>query len=169
MLYNNPNTEGSLVQFKDKYENFIGGEYVPPASGEYFENVSPVTGKVFTQIARSNKEDVEKALDAAHAAKDAWGKTSPAERANILNKIADRMEENLEILAVAETWDNGKPVRETWQQIYRWLLTIFVTLQDVIRASGRLAWSKLIMIRSRITSMSRLALSHRSFPGTSQF
>ncbi|CAN7232245.1 aldehyde dehydrogenase [Rossellomorea sp. LjRoot5] len=113
MLYNNPNTEGSLVQFKDKYENFIGGEYVPPASGEYFENVSPVTGKVFTKIARSNKEDVEKALDAAHAAKDAWGKTSVAERSNILNKIADRIEENLEMLAVAETWDNGKPVRET--------------------------------------------------------
>ncbi|MGG3912372.1 aldehyde dehydrogenase [Bacillus sp. es.034] len=113
MLYNNPNTEGSLVQFKDKYENFIGGEYVPPASGEYFENVSPVTGQVFTKIARSNKDDVEKALDAAHAAKDAWGKTSVAERANILNKIADRMEENLEMLAVAETWDNGKPVRET--------------------------------------------------------
>ncbi|MFI8577714.1 MULTISPECIES: aldehyde dehydrogenase [Rossellomorea] len=113
MLYNNPNTEGSLVQFKDKYENFIGGEYVPPASGEYFENVSPVTGKVFTKIARSNKEDVEKALDAAHAAKDAWGKTSVTERSIILNKIADRMEENLEMLAVAETWDNGKPVRET--------------------------------------------------------
>ncbi|PFA70455.1 aldehyde dehydrogenase [Bacillus sp. AFS015802] len=113
MLYNNPNTEGSLVQFKDKYENFIGGEYVPPASGEYFENVSPVTGKVFIKVARSNKEDVERALDAAHAAKDAWGKTSVAERANILNKIADRMEENLEMLAVAETWDNGKPVRET--------------------------------------------------------
>ncbi|TMU84570.1 aldehyde dehydrogenase family protein [Bacillus sp. BHET2] len=113
MLYNNPNTEGSLVQFKDKYENFIGGEYVPPASGEYFENVSPVTGKVFTKIARSNKDDVEKALDAAHAAKDAWGKTSVAERSNILNKIADRIEENLEMLAVAETWDNGKPVRET--------------------------------------------------------
>ncbi|MGM0829637.1 MAG: aldehyde dehydrogenase [Bacillota bacterium] len=113
MLYNNPNTEGSLVQFKDKYENFIGGEYVPPASGEYFENVSPVTGKVFTKIARSNKEDVEKALDAAHAAKDAWGKTSATERSIILNKIADRMEENLEMLAVAETWDNGKPVRET--------------------------------------------------------
>ncbi|WP_282139065.1 aldehyde dehydrogenase [Rossellomorea aquimaris] len=113
MLYNNPNTEGSLVQFKDKYENFIGGEYVPPASGEYFENVSPVTGKVFTKVARSNKEDVEKALDAAHAAKDAWGKTSATERSIILNKIADRMEENLEMLAVAETWDNGKPVRET--------------------------------------------------------
>ncbi|WP_064092809.1 aldehyde dehydrogenase [Rossellomorea aquimaris] len=113
MLYNNPNTEGSLVQFKEKYDNFIGGEFVAPASGEYFENVSPVTGKVFTKIARSNKEDVEKALDAAHAAKDAWGKTSVTERSTILNKIADRIEENLEMLAVAETWDNGKPVRET--------------------------------------------------------
>lgn len=113
MLYQNPNTEGSMVSFKDQYENFIGGEFVPPVSGEYFDNVSPVTGKVFTRIARSNKEDVEKALDAAHAAKDAWGKTTVAERASFLNKIADRMEENLEMLAVAETWDNGKPVRET--------------------------------------------------------
>lgn len=113
MLYQNPNTEGSMVSFKDQYENFIGGEFVPPVSGEYFDNVSPVTGKVFTRIARSNQEDVEKALDAAHAAKDAWGKTTVAERASVLNKIADRMEENLEMLAVAETWDNGKPVRET--------------------------------------------------------
>ncbi|MGX1263261.1 aldehyde dehydrogenase [Rossellomorea marisflavi] len=113
MLYQNPNTEGSLVSYKDQYENFIGGEFVPPVSGEYFDNVSPVTGKVFTRIARSNKEDVEKAIDAAHAAKDAWGKTTVAERASVLNKIADRMEENLEMLAVAETWDNGKPVRET--------------------------------------------------------
>jgi aldehyde dehydrogenase len=113
MLYNNPNTEGSLVQFKDKYDNYIGGEFVPPANGEYFENVTPVTGKVFTKIARSTEADVEKALDAAHAAKDAWGKTSVAERSSILNKIADRIEENLEMLAVAETWDNGKPVRET--------------------------------------------------------
>lgn len=113
MLYQNPNTEGSMVSFKDQYENFIGGEFVSPVSGEYFDNVSPVTGKVFTRIARSNQEDVEKALDAAHAAKDAWGKTTVAERASVLNKIADRMEENLEMLAVAETWDNGKPVRET--------------------------------------------------------
>ncbi|WP_430483043.1 aldehyde dehydrogenase [Rossellomorea marisflavi] len=113
MLYQNPNTEGSMVSFKDQYENFIGGEFVPPVSREYFDNVSPVTGKVFTRIARSNQEDVEKALDAAHAAKDAWGKTTVAERASVLNKIADRMEENLEMLAVAETWDNGKPVRET--------------------------------------------------------
>ena len=112
MRYANPNTEGALVSFKRRYDNFIGGEYRPPASGKYFENVSPVTGEVFCEIARSNKEDVEAAVDAAHHAKEAWGKMSVAERANILNKIADRMEENLEMLAVAETWDNGKAVRE---------------------------------------------------------
>lgn len=112
MRYANPNTEGAKVNFQERYDNFIGGEYRPPASGKYFENVSPVTGKVFCEIARSNKEDVEAAVDAAHAAKDAWAKTSVTERANILNKIADRIEENIETLAVAETWDNGKAVRE---------------------------------------------------------
>ncbi|OZU88819.1 aldehyde dehydrogenase [Virgibacillus indicus] len=113
MRYENPNTEGSLVNFKERYDNFIGGEYRAPANGKYFENTSPVTGKVFCEIARSNKEDVNAAVEAAMAAKDAWGKTSVAERANILNKISDRIEENLEMLAVAETWDNGKAVRET--------------------------------------------------------
>lgn len=113
MRYANPNTNESLVNFKDKYDNFIGGEYQAPVKGNYFDNVSPVTGEVFCQIARSTKEDVEAAVEAAHQAKDAWGKTSVTERANILNKIADRMEENLEMLAVAETWDNGKAVRET--------------------------------------------------------
>src|SRR5690625_727825 len=112
MMYANPNTEGSVFQYKKRYDNYIGGEYVPPTKGNYFENVSPVTGQVFCEIARSTKEDVELAVDAAHKAKDAWGTTSVAERANILNKIADRMEENLEMLAVAETWDNGKAVRE---------------------------------------------------------
>ncbi|GEN31931.1 aldehyde dehydrogenase [Cerasibacillus quisquiliarum] len=113
MRYVNPNTKGSVVQFKDRYDNFIGGEYVPPVKGNYFENMSPVTGEVFCEVARSTKEDVERAVDAAYKAKDAWGKTSPAERANILNKIADRIEENIDMLAVAETWDNGKAVRET--------------------------------------------------------
>lgn len=84
-----------------------------PRSGQYFDNISPVTGEVFCQIARSNADDVELALDAAHAAKTAWGRTSPAERANVLNRIADRMEANLKRLAVAETIDNGKPLRET--------------------------------------------------------
>ena len=113
MIYANPNTEGSVVQFKEKYDNFIGGEWVAPVKGQYFENKSPVTGEVFTKAARSTEEDIELALDAAHAAKAAWGKTTPAERARILNKIADRLEENLEMIAVAETWDNGKAVRET--------------------------------------------------------
>lgn len=113
MIYANPNTEGALVNFKERYDNFIGGEWVAPVNGQYFENVSPVTGQVFTKVARSTSEDIELALDAAHAAKDSWGTTSVTERARILNKIADRMEENLELLAVAESWDNGKAVRET--------------------------------------------------------
>jgi len=113
MIYANPNTEGALVNFKGQYENFIGGEWVAPVNGQYFENVSPVTGQVFTKVARSTSEDIELALDAAHAAKDSWGTTSVTERARILNKIADRIEENLELLAVAESWDNGKAVRET--------------------------------------------------------
>ena len=113
MRYANPNTEGAVVHFKEKYDNFIGGEYVAPTNGQYFDNVTPVTGEVFCQIARSTKEDVELALDAAHAVKDVWGKTSVAERATKLNQIADAIEANLEMLAVAETWDNGKAVRET--------------------------------------------------------
>ncbi len=113
MAYAFPNTEGSKVQFKERYENFINGEWTAPVKGEYFDNVTPVTGKPFCQVARSTKEDIELALDAAHAAKASWGKTSVTERANILNKIADRIEENLEMLAVAETWENGKAVRET--------------------------------------------------------
>ncbi|OCS87959.1 aldehyde dehydrogenase [Caryophanon tenue] len=113
MTYAFPNTEGSIVQFKERYENYINGEWVAPIKGQYFDNITPVTGKVFTQVARSTAEDIEAALDAAHAAKGEWGTTSVAVRANILNKIADRMEENLEKIAVAETWDNGKPVRET--------------------------------------------------------
>jgi aldehyde dehydrogenase len=111
--YARPGQPGSPVTYKSRYDNIIGGKAVPPVAGRYFENPSPVTGEVFCEVARSGAEDVELALDAAHAAAPAWGKTSPAERAVILNKIADRMEANLELLAVAETWDNGKPVRET--------------------------------------------------------
>jgi aldehyde dehydrogenase len=99
--------------FAKRYENYIGGEWRAPNAGRYFDNVSPITGQPVCEIARSDTSDVEAALDAAHAAKDAWGRTSPAERAVILNKIADRMEANLEMLATAETWDNGKPIRET--------------------------------------------------------
>ncbi len=113
MIYANPNTEGSLVHFKEQYQNFIGGEWVKPVKGEYLDVISPITGKVFTTVPSSTVEDVDLALDAAHAAKEEWGKTSVAERAKVLNAIADRMEENLEMLAVADTWDNGKAVRET--------------------------------------------------------
>ena len=105
--------DGSVVTYKSRYDNWIGGEWVAPVKGQYFENPSPVNGKAFCEVARSTAEDIELALDAAHAAAPAWGKTSVAERADILNKIADRIEENLEMLAVGETWDNGKPVRET--------------------------------------------------------
>ncbi|QQO22673.1 aldehyde dehydrogenase family protein [Bradyrhizobium diazoefficiens] len=99
--------------FAERYDNFIGGKWVAPRSGKYFDNASPVTGQVVCKIARSEAPDVEAALDAAHSAKDAWGRTSVVERALILNRIADRMEESLERLAIAETWDNGKPIRET--------------------------------------------------------
>ena len=99
--------------FKRRYANYIGGQWVEPRSGQYFDNLTPVTGKVFTQVPRSNAEDIELALDAAHAAKDAWGKASTTERANVLLRIADRIEQNLDLLAHAETWDNGKPIRET--------------------------------------------------------
>lgn len=99
--------------FKKRYDNFIGGKFVAPVKGQYFENISPVIGRAFCEVARSTEEDIELALDAAHAAKTAWGKTSPAERSLLLNKIADRMEANLSLLATAETIDNGKPIRET--------------------------------------------------------
>src|SRR6266700_6711607 len=103
----------SKAPFAERYDNFIGGKWAAPRSGKYFDNASPVTGQVICKIARSDAQDVEVTLDAAHAAKDAWGRTSVAERALILNRIADRMEENLDRLALAETWDNGKPIRET--------------------------------------------------------
>ncbi|MCG3810163.1 MULTISPECIES: acetaldehyde dehydrogenase ExaC [Psychrobacter] len=113
MLYAYPNTENSPVQFRKKYDNFINGEWVAPIDGEYFDNSSPIDGKTFCQIARSKAADVEAALDAAHAAKDAWGKTSVTERSNMLLKLADGIEANLEAIAIAESYENGKPVRET--------------------------------------------------------
>ena len=112
-IYARPGAEGSLMSFQPRYDNYIGGEWVAPVQGRYFENATPVNGQVFCEVARSDDADVERALDAAHAAAPAWGKTSAADRAVILNKIADRIEENLESIAVAESWDNGKPVRET--------------------------------------------------------
>ncbi|MFC2990510.1 MULTISPECIES: acetaldehyde dehydrogenase ExaC [Halomonas] len=113
MIYANPGQTDAVITFDKRYGNYIGGEFVPPVKGEYFDNVTPVNGEVFCQIPRSSAEDIDKALDAAHQAAPAWGKTSTTERSNILLKIADRIEQNIEMLAVAETWDNGKAVRET--------------------------------------------------------
>jgi len=104
---------GVKIPYKAKYDNFIGGKWVPPVAGEYFDVVTPITGKPYTKAARSGAADIELALDAAHKAAEAWGKTAPVERAGILLKIADRIEANLETIATAETIDNGKPIRET--------------------------------------------------------
>ena len=104
---------GVTNPFKPRYDNYIGGKFIAPVNGAYFANITPITGQPFCEVARSGAEDIELALDAAHAAADAWGRTSAAERANILNRIADRMEQHLDMLATAETIDNGKPIRET--------------------------------------------------------
>jgi aldehyde dehydrogenase len=112
-VYAAPGAAGAPVAFHTRYDNFINGKFVPPVDGQYFDVITPINGKVFTQAARSTAADVELALDAAHAAKDKWAATSPTERSNILLKIADRLEQNIEKLAYAETVDNGKPIRET--------------------------------------------------------
>ncbi len=108
-----PNSSSVKSSFKKQYENFIGGQWVPPVAGRYFENITPVTGEVLCLIPRSDASDVELALDAAHKAKSSWGKASVAERSRVLLAIAQRMEEHLRLIAEAETWDNGKPIRET--------------------------------------------------------
>ncbi|MFZ4575889.1 MAG: aldehyde dehydrogenase [Phycisphaerales bacterium] len=113
MPYAYPGQPGAKVQYKPRYDNFIGGKWAAPVKGQYFDVITPISGKPYTQAARSTAEDIELALDAAHRAAEAWGKTPPAERANVLLKIADRIDANLELLAYAETVDNGKPIRET--------------------------------------------------------
>ena len=112
-VFARPGTPDAAMSFEARYDNWIGNEWVAPVKGQYFENPTPVTGQNFCEIARSTAEDIDLALDAAHKAAPAWGKTSPAERAVILNKIADRIAENLDSIALAESWDNGKPIRET--------------------------------------------------------
>ncbi|MBS1821811.1 MAG: aldehyde dehydrogenase [Acidobacteria bacterium] len=108
-----PGQYGYAVPYRKRYGNYIGGEWVEPLSGQYFDNITPVTGKVICEIPRSNAADIDRALDAAHKAKKSWGKTSAAHRARILEQIAQRIDDNLELLATSETWDNGKPIRET--------------------------------------------------------
>ncbi|MCQ4327048.1 aldehyde dehydrogenase family protein, partial [Pseudomonas stutzeri] len=113
MRYAHPGTEGAKVNFKSRYGNYINGQFVEPVGGQYFTNLSPVNGQPIAEFPRSDAADIDKALDAAHAAADAWGKTSVQARSLILLQIADRIEQNLELLAITETWDNGKAVRET--------------------------------------------------------
>jgi len=134
MRYKDPNTSESLVQFKEKYGNFINGEFTPPVDQQYFEVVSPVDGKVYTKVARSNEKDIEKALDAAHSAAAKWNFSSPTERSQILLQIADRLEKNKEQLAIAETWGNGKPVRETLAADLPLTIDHFRYFAGVIRA-----------------------------------
>src|SRR5271169_5627600 len=129
-----PGRYGFPVSLRKRYDNFIGGEWVAPLSGQYFENVTPVTGQVICEIARSNAADVDRALDAAHAAKKMWGKTSTTERGRILEKIAQRIEDNLEMLATIETWDNGKPIRETMAADIPLAVDHFRYFAGVIRA-----------------------------------
>jgi len=113
MIYAQPGTTDSIVSFKSVYDNYIGGDWVKPVNGQYFSNVSPVNGLEFCQVARSDEADINLALDAAHKVREAWGTTSAGERSNILLRIADVIEQHIEELAVAETWENGKPIRET--------------------------------------------------------
>lgn len=113
MAYALPGQSGALHTYQDRYENYIGGQWIPPSGGEYFDVTTPITGKVYTRAARGTAADIDKALDIAHAAADAWGKTSPTERSNILLQIADRIDANRELLAYVETVDNGKAIRET--------------------------------------------------------
>lgn len=122
---------------RDKFDNYIGGKWVAPVRGAYFDNISPVTGQVVCQIARGTAEDIELALDAAHAAKDAWGKASTTERSNTLLKIADRMEANLDKLALVETIDNGKPIRETTAADLPLAIDHFRYFASCLRAQGR--------------------------------
>ena len=112
-IYAAPGQRGSIADYRPRYGHYIGGEFVEPIKGQYFENISPVNGKPFTEVGRGTVEDVDRAVEVAWQAFESWKRTTPAERANILNKIADRIEQNLERIAIAETWENGKPVRET--------------------------------------------------------
>jgi aldehyde dehydrogenase len=138
--YEAPGQPGSPVECKPRYENFIGGHWVAPIDGAYRENLTPATGRPICEVADSRAHDIELALDAAHAAKDAWGEASTAERSKVLNAVADALDENLEMLAVAESWENGKPVRETLAADIPLAADHFRYFADVIRGEeGRIS------------------------------
>jgi aldehyde dehydrogenase len=165
-VYPAPASPESLVSLKPRYENFIGGHWVAPVEGEYSANASPATGLPFCEVARSTAPDVDLALDAAHAAREAWGETSTADRAKVLNAIADAIEANLEMLAVAESWENGKPVRETLNADLPLAIDHFRYFAGAIR--GEEAGSpKSTRTRSPTTSVNRSASSGRSSRSTS--
>jgi aldehyde dehydrogenase len=132
--YAAPGQPGSVVAYRARYDHFIGGDYVSPVAGEYAENVTPVTGEVFTEVARGTDADRARALHAASGAARAWGNTTPRERATVLCEIADRIEEHATELAVAETWDNGKPVREALVADVPMLIELFRQFAAVVRA-----------------------------------
>ncbi len=138
--YAAPGQPGSPVECKARYENFIGGEWIAPVEGEYRDNLSPATGQPICAVAHSGAQDIELALDAAHAAREAWGESSTTERSKVLNEVADAIEDNLEMLAVAESWENGKPVRETLAADIPLAADHFRYFADVIRAEeGRIS------------------------------
>lgn len=162
-----PGEYGFPLKLKPRYDNFIGGDWVAPVDGEYYSNLTPVTGQPLCEIGSSGKRDIDLALDAAHKAKDKWGQTSVQDRAAILFKIADRMEQNLELLATAETWDNGKPIRETMAADVPLAIDHFRYFASCIRAQeGELV--KSIATPWRITSTSRWAWWGRLSRGTSR-
>lgn len=165
--YAAPGTEGAIVTYASRYDHWIGGAYVPPVRGQYFENPSPVNGRPFAEIARGTAEDVELALDAAHSAAPAWGATSAGDRAAVLNRVADRMEAHLEELAVAESWENGKPVRETLAADIPLAIDHFRYFAGSSgpRRARSASWTR---TPSRTTSTSRWAWSARSSRGTSR-
>lgn len=162
-----PGTEGSPITLQDRYDNWINNEWVPPTKGEYFENPSPVNGKVYTEVARSSAEDIEKALDAAWQAFPAWSKTSATERSNLLLQMADRMQENIEAIAAVESWDNGKAIREPLAADIPWRSITCATspLRSVPRRVGS---RRSTTTPSPITSTNRSVWSARSFRGTSR-
>jgi aldehyde dehydrogenase len=166
LIYEAPGAAGAKIQYKSRYDNFIGGKWTAPVKGEYFDVVTPINGKVYTQAARSTAEDIELALDAAHAAADAWGKTDAATRSNILLKIADRVEANLELLAYAETVDNGKAIRETLNADIPLTADHFRYFAGCVRAQEG-ALSNIDEIPSLIIFRNRWASSDKSFRGIS--
>ena len=166
-IYAAPGTPGAPLAYKPRYDNFIGGKFQPPVEGQYFDVISPINGKVYTQAARSGAADIERALDAAHAAAAKWGATPAGERANVLLKIADRIEQNLELLAYAESVDNGKPIRETLNADIPLAADHFRYFAGCVRAQEGAPSARSTPTPSLTTSTSRWAWWARSSRGTS--